>query len=121
MPTAPCVLAVVRESAEFEALSAGLAGIEVCHASDVLDATLQHLYFPAAVIICDADYVDWRTALALFNRWRDKPEVIFLSRCADESLWMDMLRAGARDLLAKTCRPEELRRGVCSALTRRRD
>ena len=68
----------------------------------------------AAAVICDADQVDWREALAVLRP--HCAHVIFLTRNADERLWLDILQAGAFDLLAKPCRGEDLRWVVQSAL-----
>lgn len=121
MRATPCVLAVVQEPLEFARLTAGLkgVGIEVNYANSFLDGILHQVPSAVSVIICDAECVDWRTALKAFSAVDGKPAVIFLSRGADDSLWSEMLSGGAFDLLPKSCGPDELRRVVCAAFKQR--
>jgi DNA-binding NtrC family response regulator len=121
MPVTPRVLAVAKEPSEFAGFAASLkdAGIEVNCANGFLDGILHQVHSAASVIICDADFMHWRTALEAFNSVDGKPPVIFLSRGADDSLWLEMLSGGAFDLLPKNCGPGELRRVVRAALKQR--
>lgn len=121
MSTTPCVLAVVSEPADFATLSAELqaAGVPVCRAEDLLDAILHQADSPASVILCDTENLDWAEALELFQRLKTPNAVVFLTRMADEHLWVQMLEAGAFDLLEKPCRPQDLRWVVSNALKRR--
>lgn len=66
------------------------------------------------VVLCDADSHEWRKTLTRL-RSLDIP-VIFLTCRPDEQLWLEMLQAGAYDLLDKGCRPAELQWAVTSAL-----
>jgi len=111
MSATPNVLAVVPEPSEFALIAAGLAtsGVRTCHAADLLEAILHQYGCPADVILCDADRIDWGQAIELFRQFRHPSRVIFLTRLADERLWLEMLDAGADDLLEKPCRPEDLR------------
>ncbi len=62
----------------------------------------------AAAVVCDADHVDWREALARLAH--TNVPVVFLTSQADERLWVEMLEAGAFDLLPKPCRAADLKR-----------
>ncbi len=112
----PGVLAIVREPAEFARLAAELSvsGVSVQRAEDLLDAVLQHLNTPSRLVICDSDIVDWKTALNVLARLPPKVTVVFLARLADDDLWLEMLNAGAFDLLANPCEKAELNRVVRS-------
>jgi len=116
------LLAVVREPTELGIVSTQLrkAGIEVTGASTLLEAALRQVDSPANVIVCDADDVDWRAALDTLRPLPGTADIIFLTGCGDERIWLDMLDAGACDLLQKPYQPEDLRWVVCTALKRRR-
>ncbi len=120
MPATPCVLAVVREPSEFAGIAATLsaAGIEARRAADLLDAVLHQADSPVGVVLCDADEVDWPTAVELFRVVRAPAAVVFLTRLADERLWVQMLEAGAHDLLEKPYRPQDLTWVVRAALNK---
>lgn len=121
MSTTPCVLAIVPQPPDFAELTADLqaVGIPVCRADGLLDAILRQADSPASVILCDADSLDWSEALNLFRRLKAPSAVIFLTRLADEHLWLEMLEAGAFDLLQKPYRPQDLCWVVSTALKRR--
>ncbi len=70
----------------------------------------------ASLVICDADRLDWATALRRLHTQLPQCPVVFLTRLADERIWLDMLESGAYDLLQKPYRAEDLRWVVCSAL-----
>jgi DNA-binding response OmpR family regulator len=111
MNAGPCVLAIVREPAEFARLAAELsaAGIQVNRAQNLLDALLHQVAFSARLVICDTDCVDWKAALTVF-RCLPAAAIVFLARLADEPLWLEMLNAGAFDLLPKPYDRRELTR-----------
>lgn len=67
----------------------------------------------AAAVVCDADHVNWREALVRLSHLN--VPVIFVSSQADERLWVQMLEAGAFDLLQKPCRAADLKRAVALA------
>ena len=121
MPAMPCVLAVVDEPSDFASISAYLEpiGIAVHRADGLLDAILRHADAPASVILCDADSLDWKEAVHLFQRSKTPGAVLLLTRLADERLWVETLDSGAFDLLEKPYRPENLRWVVSTALKRR--
>lgn len=116
--SAPHVLAILSKPSDFVALSADLAplGLAVSHAESLLDATLRQVASPAQLIVCDAEAVDWLQALWVFQRLNTPPAVVFLTRRADEELWLEMLQAGAFDLLTKPYQAHDLRWVVSSAL-----
>ena len=115
------VLAVVSEPSDFATLSANLepVGITVHRADGLLDAILRQTDSPASVILCDADCLDWKEAVNLFQRLKTPGAVVLLTRLADERFWVETLEAGAFDLLEKPYRPEDLRWVVSTALKRR--
>lgn len=83
-------------------------GIELrtaCSIDEVLRQPLQS----APVVFYDTDLpVPWRVALKqLLLRW-PACRVVFVSRLADNSMWVDMLDAGAFDLLMKPFRTVEI-------------
>ena len=121
MRAAPDVLVVVSESSDFVAVYAHLqsVGITVRRADDLLDAILRQADSPASVILCDADCLDWKEAVNLFQRLKTPGAVVLLTRLADERLWVETLDAGAFDLLEKPYRPENLRWVVSTALKHR--
>jgi DNA-binding NtrC family response regulator len=60
---------------------------------------------------------DWKSLLAEFNSLADRPELIVVSRLADERLWAEVLNLGAFDLLlAEPFEAEEVLRVAASAL-----
>lgn len=101
--TTPCVLAVIGEASQFAALQAELAelGVRTSHAQTPQDTDLKENR-PAEVIVCDADTTDWYQALVLFHERQPGSRVIFLTRLADEQLWIQMLDAGAYDIPRET-------------------
>ena len=121
MRAAPDVLVVASESSDFVAVYAHLqpVGITVRRADDLLDAILHQAASPASVILCDADCLDWKEAVNLFQRLKTPGAVVLLTRLADERLWVETLDAGAFDLLEKPYRPENLRWVVSTALKHR--
>jgi DNA-binding response OmpR family regulator len=119
MPDA--VVAVVREPSELRNVSAPLkaAGIEVTGVSSLLEVALHQFESPANVIVCDADEVNWRTALGTLRELPGEADVIFLIKHADDRLWVEMLDAGVCDVLQKPFCGDELCWVVCTALRRR--
>jgi len=111
------VLVVAPEFSDFAALAADLtlSGISPQRARTLEECLQRQRQAPAEAVICDADSLDWRVALdALLQA--GKAPVIFLTRRADERLWVQMLQAGAFDVMTKPYRIEELRWVVTSAL-----
>lgn len=120
MSAPPNVLAITSRESDFAQLAADLAGIGVdaCHAGTLEDAVERKNEYPISVVVCDADSVDWEEALTVLQSHRGPSAVVFLTRLADERLWLRMLDAGAFDLLEKPYRTEDLRWVVTSALKR---
>ena len=121
MESGDCVIAIVPFPAEFALIQASLSaeGIEVLPASCLLDAILYQLTGRASVILYDADAPEhWREALEQFLLLRPASRVVFLSRLADDHMWIDVLDQGGYDLLMKPLRAEELRGTVRNALGR---
>ena len=73
-----------------------------------------------AVIVCASESGEesWRELLEQIEEIPDPPYLIVASRQADESLWAEVLNAGAYDLLAKPFYTRELRRTLFQAWSR---
>jgi len=114
----PMVLALVRKASEFAVLRACLQddGVELSREDDVSGGVSRHSDYPAQLVICDADDVHWEAALEAFQQLGDMPPVVFLTSTVDQRLWLDMLQAGAFDVVAKPYGPLELHWVVRSAL-----
>lgn len=120
MASSDCVIAVAPSSAEFCLIEDFLAedGVQVLPASCLLEAILQQAVASAPVVIYDADSQEhWREALRQFLRVRPGTRVVFLSRLADDQMWIDVLETGGFDLLIKPFQAMEIRSVVRSALT----
>ncbi len=118
MSATPRVLALVPDLCDFAALAESLvaAGIQTERTESLLGACLHQVSEPAGLVLCDADAVDWREVLLVLRRLKRSSPVVFLTRLADERLWLDMLEAGAFDLVAKPYRPCDLRWVAITAL-----
>jgi FixJ family two-component response regulator len=134
------VIAVVPSFGEFQRICETLApdDIVVQHASCLLEAVLAHLHAQVAesaeampekipgqgpVIVYDADPSpqnpqDWREALRQLLRVHSEARVLFLSRVADEEMWIEVLKTGGHDLLSKPLSETELRQAVRRAFLR---
>ncbi len=112
------VRALIREASEFAVLSACLqdAGVELSREDDVSVAVSRHSDCPAQLVICDADDVRWEEALEAFRQLGNRPPVVVLTHTVDQRLWLDMLQAGAYDVVAKPYEPQDLHWVVRSAL-----
>lgn len=84
------------------------SAIELREVHSVEDA-LQQVLPSAPVVLYDADARrDWQKPLKQFlQRWPGA-RVVFLSRLPDEHRWVDMLEAGAYDLLLKPFQRAEI-------------
>jgi DNA-binding NarL/FixJ family response regulator len=132
------VIAVVPSPQEFQRIYGSLASdnIVVEHASSLLGAVLAHVQWQSRalaestpeellaqgpVILYDADpspfhqedwQEDWRAALQQFLRVHPGSRVVFLSRVADEEMWIEVLNSGGHDLLSKPFSDTELRQAM---------
>ncbi len=108
MVRTPEVLALVPTTPEFTTLLSGLAHRRVCvvSARNLRRSVLR--YKDASVLVCDADGIEWRSTLELVQSLAPRIRVIFITRTADERLWLDMLDAGAYDLIPKPCKSTDL-------------
>ncbi|MCX6617339.1 MAG: hypothetical protein NTZ98_14730 [Acidobacteria bacterium] len=120
MSAPPSVLAITSLESEFARLAADLAGVGIgaCYAGSLQDAVERKNEYPITVVVCDADTVDWEEALAVFQQQEEPSAIVFLTRLADERLWLRMLDAGAFDLLEKPYRAQDLCWVITSALKR---
>ncbi len=74
-----------------------------------VDDALEQALGSAPVVLCDADpRRDWKKSLRQFRQRWPSSRVVFLSRLSDERMWIDMLEAGAYDLLLKPFRRAEI-------------
>jgi DNA-binding NarL/FixJ family response regulator len=137
------VIAVVPSPEDFQRICDSLArdNIAVEHASCLLGAVLAHAHAQIAaragnprdrnapqgpVILYDIDAVaeaasdqpapDWREAMGHFLNMHPDTRVLFVSRLADERMWIEVLATGAHDLLSKPYSQAELRQAVRRAL-----
>ena len=137
------VIAVVPSLEEFQRIYDTLAmdRVEVRHASCTLEAVLAHahaqmtavaeappdaspnmaekLLARGPVILYDIDpdgLNGWREALQQLLSVYADPRVIFVSRLADEDMWIEVLKTGGHDLLSKPFSELELRQAVRRAL-----
>jgi DNA-binding NtrC family response regulator len=82
----------------------------VRHATSCSEAVacMREMWLP--VIICEKDLPDgnWLTVLHRASVTACPPAVVVASRLADSGLWEEMLERGARDLLAKPFRAQEV-------------
>lgn len=126
MSSPSCLLAILAEPSDFAGLSAELAdlGVRTCYAGEVSGLLSCHEEADGSnpsVILCDADRLDWIEALRELREAMPGTAVVFLTRLADERLWLRMLDAGAFDLLEKPYRSQDLRWVVTTALKRRHE
>jgi DNA-binding NtrC family response regulator len=70
------------------------------------------------VCACESHEENWRGLLQQIARTPEPPYLIVASRNADESMWGEVLDAGAYDLLAKPFHPAELQRTLAQAWVR---
>ena len=95
-------------------------GIEVQPACCLRQALLNYQEAAAPVILYDTETKEpWREALAQFLGLGQGVRVVFVSRLADEHMWIEVLEAGGYDLLIKPFQPAEIRWVVRNALTPR--
>ena len=99
-------------------------GIEAHQASCLLGAVLAHTYLrlnkeseAPPIVLYDTDAPGhWRQALGEFLRLHPETHVIFLSRTADESMWIQVLDTGGYDLLSKPASSASICAAVFGAL-----
>lgn len=62
------------------------------------------------VVLCDSQLpdADWKKVLEMAQAQPHPPEVIVISRIADEALWAEVLNLGAWDVLLKPFRGKEV-------------
>ncbi len=126
MSSASCLLAVVSSPSDFADISADLMelGVRTCYKkqiSELLDCNEENETSRPSVLLCDADRLDWNEALETVRETMPGTAVVFLTRLADEHLWVEMLEAGAFDLLEKPYRSPDLRWVITTALKRRHE
>ena len=118
MPLTSCVLAVTAQAGDFAKMVADLqvSGVQVRRAEDLFDAILSHINVHSDVMVCDVDSMNWEDVLQTLQRLKPPVPVIFLSRIADERLWLRMMDAGAFDVLGKSYERYQLQWAVGNAL-----
>lgn len=116
----PVLLAVSSNPKDPEILESNLKGWRVHRAATCTDAVSKLTESACDVILCDNNLPDggWRDLLARLEALNTARPLIVMSSAADESMWAEVLRDGAFDLLAKPLENEEIRRVVSSAQTR---
>ena len=118
MPLTPSVLAVTAQAGDFAKLVADLqgSGLQVRRSEDLLDAILSHINTHSDVMVCDVDSMQWEEVLQTLQRLRPSVPVILLTRRGDERLWLQMMNAGAFDVLEKSYQRFQLQWAVVNAL-----
>jgi DNA-binding response OmpR family regulator len=129
--SAGSVLVIAPSVSGFREIECCLAceGIRSIHAANLLEALLRQAWertleglpqiSTEPVVIYDTDAPEpWRVALANLLRLRPRSRVVFLSRLADDNLWIEVLDTGGYDLILKPFQPAEIRSVVRSALDR---
>ena len=73
---------------------------------------------PVAVILIEADELgsSWREVLAELDAPGRAPNVVVMTRCASERLWVEVLDSGGFDLVAKPVTDRELWSAVDGAM-----
>jgi DNA-binding response OmpR family regulator len=71
----------------------------------------------AAVVICERDLPDgtWKDVLYELALMENSPQLIVVSRLADDHLWAEVLNLGGYDVLQKPFEPSEVMRAVSMA------
>jgi DNA-binding NtrC family response regulator len=91
-------------------------GIDVRQANTPAAAAQSLAEAPVNVVLCLTDGLDWRAALAAVKRDGRATPVVFLTRGADVPIWLEMLDAGAFDLLERRYLVQELQWVVSNAI-----
>ncbi len=82
--------------------------VRTVHVPTLSESRLCESNSDPAVILCDADSINWRRALQFVAAHTRSWPVVFLTRLADDSLWIEMLQSGAFDLLERPYRTKDL-------------
>jgi DNA-binding NtrC family response regulator len=116
----PVLLAVSSDPKDPEVLDFCLKGWRVHRATTCSDASSKLSESACDVILCDKSLPDggWRDLLARAEALSTSVPVVVMSHAADESMWADVLREGAFDLLAKPLDQKEICRVVSRARIR---
>ena len=71
----------------------------------------------ASVVICERDLPDgtWKDVLYELALMENPPQLIVVSRLADDHLWAEVLNLGGYDVLEKPFEPSEVMRAVSMA------
>ena len=101
----------------------GLQGyqLQFCDLSERLDQMLPEIREQAIVVLVDVSHLPLWSATAQagirnIKRLCPASQVILVSRWADEALWIEAIRQGAYDVLAKPLDLREFRRVVFNAI-----
>jgi DNA-binding NtrC family response regulator len=116
----PVLLAVSSDPSDPEIVELNLKGWRVHRAGTCNDAFSKLRESACDVILCDKNLPDggWRDLLAGLGAIQAALPVVVMSRAADESMWAEVLREGAFDLLPKPLEHWEMCRVLASAQTR---
>ncbi len=117
------VLAVLLEPSLFASVTADLTelGVNTLSVGELSHLSLYQQDCVPTILLCDADVTDWQAVLRFFHQHGVAGLVVFLTRLADERLWLEMLDAGAFDVLPKPYRPQDLRWVIETALKRAKE
>jgi two-component system response regulator FlrC len=116
----PVLLAVSSDPKDPELLESNLKGWRVHRARTCNDALSKLRESACDVILCDNNLPDggWRDLLARLGALQAALPVVVMSSAADETMWAEVLRDGAFDLLAKPLENQEICRVMSSAQIR---
>jgi DNA-binding NtrC family response regulator len=116
----PVLLAVSSDPGDPEVLESNLKGWRVHRATTCHDALSKLRESACDVILCEESLSDggWRDLLAHSETLNTAVPVVVMSHAADESMWAEVLRDGAFDLLAKPLAGEDISRVLSRARIR---
>ena len=83
-------------------------------ASSVAEAKRSLTTHQAHVVVCDRKLSDgdWKDMLDVITAHPNPPQLIVVSKDADERLWAEVLNCGAWDVLLKPFHPKEVYQGI---------
>ena len=120
MSNSASVLVVARDVSLVQQVVRDLQtmGTDVQQADTLACAVRMLTDTPVDVVLCLTDGMNWRAALTALQQVGSAVPVVFLTRGADVPVWLEMLDAGAFDLVDRRYRLQELEWVVANAAGR---
>jgi DNA-binding NtrC family response regulator len=113
------ILAVSGNQSDLSMLGCLFAGSSwvLCTAGTLAEAGEWLQRSPAPVVLCESRLPDgdWKALLRMVGGLEDPPNVVVISRHADETLWVEALNSGAFDVLAGPTNQTDVFRALSSA------